>query len=67
MYRMDKLKKIRQKKNISIYEMAEYLEITPAYYSQLENKRRRLFYDSAVKISAIFCLKPDDLFYIKRG
>lgn len=63
MYRMDKLRRIRRQKNMSIYEMAEYLRITPAYYSQLENKRRRLFYDLAIKISAIFCLHPDDLFY----
>lgn len=51
---------------MSIYEMAEYLKITPAYYSQLENKRRRLFYDLAIKIAAIFCLRPDDLFYPER-
>lgn len=63
MYRTDKLRRIRRQKNLSIYEMAEYLKITPAYYSQLENKRRRLFYDLAIKIAGIFCLHPDDLFY----
>lgn len=66
MYSMDKLRKIRRQKNMSIYEMAEYLKITPAYYSQLENRRRRLFYDVAIKISSIFCLRPDDLFYPER-
>ena len=28
-----------------------------------EHKKRRLYYEMAVKIAAIFNLKPDDLFY----
>ena len=48
MYNMNKLK---------------ILEITPSFYSQIENKKRRLFYDTAIKISAIFNMKPDELFY----
>lgn len=65
MYKMDKLKKIRLQYNYSIYDMANFLKITGAYYSQLENKKRRLYYDLAVKISAIFNMLPDDLFYYK--
>lgn len=65
MYDMKKLRKMRIEYNYSIYDMAKMLNITGAYYSQLENKKRRLYYDLAVKISAIFNMLPDDLFYTK--
>ncbi len=63
MYNMDKLKKIRKENNYTIYEMAKLLNITPSFYSQIENKKKRLFYDMAFKIAAIFNMKPDDIFY----
>lgn len=63
MYNMEKLKKIRKENNYTIYDMAKFLKITPSFYSQIENKKRRLFYDTAVKISAIFNMKPDEIFY----
>lgn len=62
---MDKLKKIRKENKYTIYDMAKKLNITPSFYSQIENKKRRLFYDTALKISAIFNMKPDELFYTK--
>ena len=65
MYNMSKLKKIRKKHNYTIYDMAKILKITPSFYSQIENKKRRLFYDTAIKISAIFNMKPDEIFYTK--
>ena len=43
--------------------MGRILGISTAYYWQIENKKRRLFYDDAIRIAHIFCLKPDDLFY----
>ena len=63
MYNMDKLKKIRKENKYTIYDMARILKITPSFYSQIENKKKRLFYDMAIKISAIFNMKPDQLFY----
>lgn len=60
---MDKLKKIRKENNYTIYDMAKMLKITPSFYSQIENKKRRLFYDTAIKISNIFNMKPDEIFY----
>lgn len=39
------------------------LGISPAYYSQIENKRRRLYYFLAVKMADIFKMTPDELFY----
>lgn len=65
MYRVDKLKKVRKQNEITIYEMASKLDITPSYYSQLENKKRKLYYDQAFKIADIFNLKPDDLFFVE--
>ena len=63
MYNMDKLKTIRKENKYTIYDMAKILKITPSFYSQIENKKKRLFYDMAFKISAIFNMKPDDIFY----
>ena len=63
MYSTNELKKIRKKYKYTIYDMAILLNITPSFYSQIENKKRRLFYDMAIKISDIFNMKPDQIFY----
>ena len=60
---MEKLKKIREKNNYTYKKMAELLNVSKTYYWQLENEKRRLTYELSLKISAIFNLKPDDLFY----
>ena len=65
MYEMNNLKRIRKEKDYTIYDMAKKLNITPSYYSQLENKKRRLFYDMAYKIANIFNMKPDSIFMHK--
>ena len=59
----NKLRKIRNEKKLTTREMAEKLSISKPFYCQLENRSRRLSYDMAVKISKIFNLKPDDIFY----
>ena len=43
--------------------MAKFLNISTSYYSQLENGKRKLDYVMAVKISSIFKMYPDDIFY----
>lgn len=63
MYDTKKLKEIRKLNKYTIYDMAKMLKITPSFYSQIENKKKRLFYDMAVKISSIFNMKPDQIFY----
>lgn len=63
MYRTDFLRKIRIKRGFTIYDMAEKLHISPAFYSQIENKKRKLSYDMAYLIAKIFNLRPDDIFY----
>jgi putative transcriptional regulator len=65
MYTTDNLRIIRIKNNLSIYDMAKYLNITPAYYSLIENKKRNLYYDLAIKIASIFNMKPDNIFIQK--
>lgn len=67
MYTMSNLKRIRKGKKITIYKMAKLLEITPSFYSQIENKKRRLFYDTAYKIAEILDMKPDEVFLSIKG
>ena len=63
MYDTKKLKKLRKKYNYSVKDMADKLNISVAYYSLIENKKRNLYYDLAIKIAKIFNLKPDDIFF----
>lgn len=67
MYSTSKLKQKRQEFGYTVYDMANKLGITASFYSQIENKKRRLFYDMALKIALIFNLKPDDLFYLEES
>ncbi len=60
---MKKLKELRISKNIKIKEMAELLNISEPFYSQIENKKRTLTYKLAKQIATILNVKPDDLFY----
>jgi putative transcriptional regulator len=59
----EKLKNIREKNSISYEDMAKKLGISKSFYWQLENRKRRLYYDMAKKIAKVFKVKPDDLFY----
>jgi len=63
MYR--KLKELRKKKGYTVLDMANKLNISTAYYSQLENRRRKLSYEQAVEIAKIFKKKPDQIFFIE--
>jgi len=58
-----KLKEIRMKNHYTTLEMAKKVGISQGYYCLIENGKRRLYYDVAVKIAGVFNLKPDDLFY----
>ena len=57
------LKKIRLKNNYTSKDIADILGISKPFYSQIENGRRRLSYDMAVRIANIFKVKPDEIFY----
>ena len=60
---MYQLKKLRLKYGYTCKQMADFLKISNPYYWQLENGKRRLTYQLAVEISAIFGMKPDQVFY----
>ena len=60
---MEQLKQKRIAQGYSYQKMANHLKISKTYYWQIENDKRRLSYQLALKIAAIFRLKPDDLFY----
>ncbi|HHU54671.1 MAG TPA: helix-turn-helix transcriptional regulator [Mollicutes bacterium] len=58
-----KLRKIRNNNQYTVQQMADMLGISKSFYSQLETRNRRLFYDMAVKIATIFNMRPDEIFY----
>ena len=58
-----KLKYLREQNGYTSDKISKKLNISKAFYSQIENGHRRLSYDMAVKIANIFKMKPDDIFY----
>lgn len=59
----NKLKQMRYKNNMTLQEVADKIGISKAFYCQLENGKRRMLYETAVKIASVFNVKPDYLFY----
>ena len=57
-----KLEELRIKNGYTYLDMANKLGVCKAYYWQIEHQNRRLYYDMAKKIAAVFSLKPDDIF-----
>lgn len=57
-----KLKEIREKNNLTYQQVAELIGITKPYYWQIENGKRGLSYELAVKIAAVYKTTPDDIF-----
>lgn len=61
--RMNTLKELRLENHYSLADMSEMLGICKTFYWQIENKKRRLSYEMAIKIADIFHKKPDEIFY----
>jgi len=59
----EKLRKIRYKYGYTTEEVSNKVGISKAFYCQIENRKRRLSYDLAVRIASVFNVKPDYLFY----
>lgn len=59
----NKLKKLRKNNGYDYKTFAKLINISSSYYWQIENGKRRLYYEMAKKISSVFNLKPDDIFY----
>ncbi len=60
---MVELKSLRKKKKYTCKDMADKLHISKPFYWQIENNKRRLSYEMAVKIADILKTKPDKIFY----
>lgn len=60
---LETLRRARKENKYSVKEMSDTLNISQSYYYQIETGKRKLDYAMAVKISSIFGLKPDDMFY----
>lgn len=58
-----KLREKRIQKGYTNQKMAEILGISKTFYYQIETGSRKLSYEMAIKISDIFNVKPDTLFY----
>ncbi|MBD9085482.1 XRE family transcriptional regulator [bacterium] len=50
------------KKGLTIYDMSKKIGISASHYYLIENKKRNLTYEMAIKIANIFQKKPDDIF-----
>jgi len=59
---LKKLKEIRTKKGITYQEVANQVGISKEYYWMIENGKRRLTYELAVKIAKVFNSNPDYIF-----
>ena len=57
------LREIRNYYGYSCSYMGNQLNITGAYYYQIEVGIRNLSYNLACKIAKIFNMKPDEIFY----
>ncbi|MBR1717651.1 MAG: helix-turn-helix transcriptional regulator [Bacilli bacterium] len=66
MYETRELKALRNKNHYTIYDMANMLNISSSHYSLLENKKRNLSYEMAIKIANIFNTNPDEIFLKKK-
>lgn len=69
---LKKLKRIRRSLGTTQKMIADTLNITPQFYSQLELGKNTLSYDLAIQIAAYFGTTPDELFandfgYERRG
>lgn len=58
-----KLQTLRKMSNMSYEAVAKEIGICKAYYWQIENGNRRLYYDLALKIAKVFDKMPDEVFY----
>lgn len=58
-----KLRKLREDRNMTYEMLAKELHMSTSYYWQIENKKKKFYYETAVKIADYFALKPDDIFY----
>lgn len=59
---LQKLKKMRINEGMTCRQVAEQVGISKEYYWMIENGKRRLTYELAVKIAKVFKASPDYIF-----
>lgn len=59
---LDNLKIARQKQEISCQHMALMLDVSVQYYWMIENGKRGLSYEMAIKIAKVLGTTPDKIF-----
>ncbi len=65
---LQKLVDIRKEKKFTFQKVADKTGLSKEHYWMIENGKRSLSYENAVKIASCFDLRPDDIFWpIKLG
>ncbi|MGX9931995.1 helix-turn-helix transcriptional regulator [Virgibacillus salarius] len=59
---LEKLKEIRTKEGLTCKQVADRIGVSKEYYWMIENGKRRLAYEHAVKIAKVFKSSPDYIF-----
>lgn len=59
---LEKLKAIRTEKELTYQQVADRIGVSKEYYWMIENGKRRLTYELAVKIANVFKSSPDYIF-----
>lgn len=60
--KLQKLKRMRQQKDYTYQYVADHNGISKEYYWMIENGKRRLSYELAVKIAQVFETSPEEIF-----
>lgn len=55
----ERLKILREKKELTQTEVAEYLKTTQSYYAQYENNRRPIPFERVVELSRLYNVSID--------
>ena len=61
--KLTKMIQLMKKDKISYQFVANELGVSKPFIWQIANGKRRLSYERAISISAVFNMKPDELFY----
>lgn len=59
---LEKLKNTRNEAGLTCQQVANKIGVTKEYYWMIENGKRRLTYELAVKIARVFNTSPDYIF-----
>jgi putative transcriptional regulator len=60
---LNSLRTIRKSHRMTLADLANKIKVSKAYLSMIETGKRTLDYLVAIKIAAVFQLKPDQIFY----